>query len=44
MSQVCPKRRFNMALPHPVQYDMTAWVKKGTREEVGVIVDYTDAA
>ncbi|TFY69933.1 hypothetical protein EVJ58_g152 [Rhodofomes roseus] len=25
------------------QYDMTAWVKKGTREEVGVIVDYVDA-
>jgi len=25
------------------QYDMTAWVKKGTREEVGVIVDFTDA-
>ncbi|KZT72590.1 peptidase [Daedalea quercina L-15889] len=24
------------------QYDMTAWVKKGTREEVGVIVDYVD--
>ncbi|OSX59187.1 hypothetical protein POSPLADRAFT_1059399 [Postia placenta MAD-698-R-SB12] len=25
------------------QYDMTAWVKRGTREEVGVIVDYTDS-
>ncbi|PCH41436.1 Zn-dependent exopeptidase [Wolfiporia cocos MD-104 SS10] len=24
------------------QYDMTAWVKKGTREEVGIIVDFTD--
>ncbi|KIP12835.1 hypothetical protein PHLGIDRAFT_97545 [Phlebiopsis gigantea 11061_1 CR5-6] len=24
------------------QYDMTAWVKAGTREEVGVITDYTD--
>ncbi|KAH7922322.1 Zn-dependent exopeptidase [Leucogyrophana mollusca] len=24
------------------QYDMTAWVKKGTREEVGIIVDYVD--
>ncbi|KAH7885878.1 hypothetical protein F5I97DRAFT_1876113 [Phlebopus sp. FC_14] len=24
------------------QYDMTAWVKKGTREEIGVIVDYVD--
>ena len=24
------------------QFDMTAWVKKGTREEVGVITDYTD--
>ena len=24
------------------QFDMTAWVKKGTREEVGVIMDYTD--
>ncbi|THV03282.1 Zn-dependent exopeptidase [Dendrothele bispora CBS 962.96] len=25
------------------QFDMTAWVKRGTREEVGVITDYTDA-
>ncbi|EPT03561.1 hypothetical protein FOMPIDRAFT_1115220 [Fomitopsis schrenkii] len=25
------------------QYDMTAWVKKGTREEVGIIVDYVDS-
>ncbi|GLB33621.1 putative peptidase [Lyophyllum shimeji] len=25
------------------QFDMTAWVKRGTREEVGIIVDYTDA-
>ncbi|CAL1702230.1 unnamed protein product [Somion occarium] len=24
------------------QFDMTAWVKKGTREEVGVITDYVD--
>jgi len=24
------------------QFDMTAWVKKGTREEVGIIVDYVD--
>ncbi|KAF9232595.1 hypothetical protein BU15DRAFT_81053 [Melanogaster broomeanus] len=24
------------------QYDMTAWVKRGTREEIGVIVDYVD--
>ncbi|KAI0921575.1 hypothetical protein AcV7_008208 [Taiwanofungus camphoratus] len=24
------------------QYDMTAWVKRGTREEVGIITDYTD--
>jgi hypothetical protein len=23
---------------------MTAWVKSGTREEVGIIVDYTDEA
>jgi bacterial leucyl aminopeptidase len=23
---------------------MTAWVKNGTREEVGIIVDYTDEA
>ena len=22
---------------------MTAWVKRGTREEVGIITDYTDA-
>jgi len=24
------------------QYDMTAWVKQGTREEVGIITDFTD--
>ncbi|KAG8220808.1 hypothetical protein J3R82DRAFT_2253 [Butyriboletus roseoflavus] len=24
------------------QFDMTAWVKRGTKEEVGVIVDYVD--
>lgn len=24
------------------QFDMTAWVKKGTREEVGVITDFTN--
>jgi len=24
------------------QFDMTAWVKNGTREEVGIIIDYTD--
>jgi len=24
------------------QFDMTAWVKKGTREEVGVIIDFVD--
>ncbi|EIN10354.1 peptidase [Punctularia strigosozonata HHB-11173 SS5] len=24
------------------QFDMTAWVKRGTREEVGIIVDYVD--
>ncbi|KAH8106205.1 hypothetical protein BXZ70DRAFT_918624 [Cristinia sonorae] len=24
------------------QFDMTAWVKRGTREEVGVITDYVD--
>ncbi|KAJ3551860.1 hypothetical protein NM688_g4466 [Phlebia brevispora] len=26
------------------QFDMTAWVKAGTREEVGIITDYTDAS
>jgi leucyl aminopeptidase len=26
------------------QFDMTAWVKRGTREEVGVITDFTDAS
>ncbi|KAF9469071.1 hypothetical protein BDZ94DRAFT_1153202 [Collybia nuda] len=26
------------------QFDMTAWVKRGTREEVGIITDFTDAA
>jgi len=25
------------------QFDMTAWVKKGTREEVGIITDFTDS-
>ncbi|KAG5636513.1 hypothetical protein H0H81_007772 [Sphagnurus paluster] len=25
------------------QFDMTAWVKRGTREEVGIITDFTDA-
>ncbi|KAI0723391.1 peptidase [Earliella scabrosa] len=25
------------------QYDMTAWVKRGTREQVGVITDFTDS-
>ncbi|KAJ4472299.1 peptidase [Lentinula aciculospora] len=24
------------------QFDMTAWVKRGTREEVGIIIDYVD--
>lgn len=24
------------------QFDMTAWVKKGTREEVGIITDFTN--
>ena len=23
-------------------FDMTAWVKKGTREEVGVVIDFTN--
>ncbi|KAJ7283815.1 peptidase [Mycena rebaudengoi] len=26
------------------QFDMTAWVKRGTREEVGIITDYVDPA
>ncbi|EGO22330.1 hypothetical protein SERLADRAFT_440355 [Serpula lacrymans var. lacrymans S7.9] len=26
------------------QFDMTAWIKKGTREELGVITDYTNPA
>jgi len=26
-----------------VQFDMTAWVKAGTREEVGIITDFVDA-
>jgi len=25
------------------QFDTTAWVKKGTREEVGMITDYADS-
>ncbi len=24
------------------QFDMTAWVKEGTREEVGIITDFVD--
>ncbi|KAI0367392.1 peptidase [Pilatotrama ljubarskyi] len=24
------------------QFDMTAWVKRGTREQVGIVTDYTD--
>ena len=39
--------RWNLSLSRsdkvPVQYDMTAWVKRGTREQVGVITDFTDA-
>jgi len=27
-----------------IQMDMTAWVKSGTREEVGVVTDYVDAS
>ncbi|KZT62398.1 Zn-dependent exopeptidase [Calocera cornea HHB12733] len=26
-----------------IQLDMTAWVKKGTREEIGIVTDYVDA-
>jgi len=25
-----------------IQFDMTAWVKKGTNEEVGIITDFVD--
>jgi len=25
-----------------LQFDMTAWVQKGTREEVGIITDFVD--
>lgn len=25
-----------------LQFDMTAWVKAGTREEVGIVVDFVD--
>jgi hypothetical protein len=31
-----------MSLYKKEQFDMTAWVKSGTREEVGIITDYTD--
>lgn len=27
-----------------IQFDMTAWVKKGTREEIGIVGDYVDPA
>ena len=30
-------------LPLLTQFDMTAWVKRGTVEAVGIIMDYTDA-
>ena len=41
MSQVWSEI-LHKALLTACQFDMTAWVKRGTREEVGVIVDYVD--
>lgn len=45
MSQVCPSLDFikNVVESEMIlQFDMTAFVKRGTREEVGIITDYVD--
>jgi hypothetical protein len=43
MSQVLEcLSHFSLSLYKNEQFDMTAWVKSGTREEVGIITDYTD--
>lgn len=45
MSQVCPLINFIVNVAERVvmlQFDMTAFVKSGTREEVGIITDYVD--
>ncbi|KAH9943063.1 peptidase [Epithele typhae] len=34
--------RKNMNVVAMSQYDMTAWVKRGTQEQVGIITDFTD--
>ncbi|EJT97604.1 Zn-dependent exopeptidase [Dacryopinax primogenitus] len=33
----------NVNIQSMIQFDMTAWVKRGTREEIGIITDYVDA-
>ncbi|EJT97610.1 peptidase [Dacryopinax primogenitus] len=33
----------NVNIHSMVQFDMTAWVKRGTREEIGIVTDYVDA-
>jgi hypothetical protein len=47
MSQVCTPFGHPSQIPAAdviLKFDMTAWVKRGTREEVGIITDYTDPA
>ncbi|KAG8762520.1 Leucine aminopeptidase 1, partial [Serendipita sp. 397] len=36
-------KRQNATVLAQIQFDMTAFVKKGTREEVGVITDFVDS-
>lgn len=45
MSQVSvPQHSNHLKAKSYLQFDMTAWVKAGTREEVGIITDFTDAS
>ena len=40
---VIPYLKSHAASHYRLQFDMTAWVKAGTREEVGIITDFVDA-
>ena len=42
MIQVMYSSILAIELNKSTQMDMTAWVRSGTREEVGIIMDYTD--
>ncbi|KAG9312813.1 hypothetical protein JVU11DRAFT_6229 [Chiua virens] len=44
MSQVRAQLFIVCNVAQTLQFDMTAWVKRGSKEEVGVIVDYVDDA